>query len=141
MPAEQRELFQGIVDEFYDNFMTVVTDHRPAVSEADLRAVTDGRIITGVRAAETGVVDRTGDLYTAFEAAKQRAGVPTARLIKYHRPLEHVGSAYSYAPGAPGAAPTGATGAGTEVNLLQLNLPAGPYESTGFYYLWDPSVW
>ena len=28
-----------------------------------------------------------------------------------------------------------------EVNLLQVNLPDAGYESVGFYYLWDPTVW
>ena len=36
---------------------------------------------------------------------------------------------------APAPAP------GTEVNLLQVNLPDAGYESVGFYYLWDPTVW
>ena len=130
MPAEQRELFQNVVDEFYANFLGVVTTNRTALSEADLGWITDGRIITGARAAEVGVVDRTGDLADAFESCKSRAGVMTARLVKYHRPLEFVGSAYADTP-APG----------TEINLMQLNVPGWPDTTAGFYYLWDPSIW
>ncbi len=132
MPAEQRALFQGIVNEFYDNFLSVVTANRPGLSEADIGWITDGRIITGARAAEVGIVDGLGDLASAFQSAKTRAGVARARLVKYHRPLEYVGSAYASAP---------APNAGTQVNLLQMNLPAWPHEHTGFYYLWDPTVW
>ena len=100
------------------------------MSEADLGWITDGRIITGARAAEVGVVDRTGDLDTAFQSCKERAGITTARLIKYHRPLEFVGSAYAAAPAA-----------GTQFNLMQLNMPSWPDTTAGFYYLWDPTIW
>ena len=128
MPPEHRALLQGLVDEFYDNFLAVVIENRSGLSEEDLKWITDGRVISGRRAAEVGVVDRLGDLRDAFGAAKKRAGVEAAQLVKYHRPLEHVGSAYARA--APGA----------EVNFLQLNL-AGPVDQPGFYYLWDPAVW
>ncbi len=133
MPPEQRALLQGIVDEFYANFLGVVEAGRKELSEAELKKwIADGRVITGARAAEVGVVDRVGDLRTAFDAAKSRAGLASARLVKYHRPVDHVGSAYARAPAA---------GAGTQVNLLQLNLPDLPGTGTGFYYLWDPSLY
>jgi hypothetical protein len=46
---------------------------------------------------------------------------------KYHRPIEYVGSAYGSGPAT-----------GTQVNLLQLNLPGQDLDQPGFYYLWDP---
>ncbi|MCH8209869.1 MAG: hypothetical protein IIB99_00715, partial [Planctomycetes bacterium] len=53
------------------------------------------------------------------------------KLVKYHRPLEYVGSAYARSPAA-----------NPQINLLQLNLNAGPLlEQSGFYYLWDPAAW
>ena len=128
MPPEHRAVLQGLVDEFYDNFLAVVVENRSGLAEDDLKWITDGRVISGRRAAEVGVVDRLGDLRDAFRAAKKRAGVEAAQLVKYHRPLEHVGSAYARAA------------AGTEVNFLQLNL-AGPVDQPGFFYLWDPAVW
>ena len=51
----------------------------------------------------------------------------TARLVKYHRPFEFVGSPYAQAPAA----------SGSQFNLLQLNLD-GLNDQPGFYYLWDP---
>jgi protease-4 len=130
MPPEHRALLQGLVDEFYDGFIEVVTDSRPGISPADLEWIEDGRVITGRRAAEVGVVDRIGDLQVAFDATKTRAGVDRARLVKYHRPIEYVGSAYGSGPSA-----------GTQVNLLQLNLAGLDLDQPGFYYLWDPLVW
>ena len=127
MPPEHRALLQGLVDEFYDNFVEVVIASRPGLSAEDLGWITDGRVVTGRKAAQVGLVDRLGDLRTAFEAAKLRAGLLRARLVKYHRPVEHVGSAYARAPLA-----------NPQINLLQLNLAALPFQQPGFYYLWAP---
>ncbi|MHC4446976.1 MAG: signal peptide peptidase SppA [Planctomycetota bacterium] len=129
MPPEHRALLQGLVDEFYENFLAVVRESRPGLSPADLEWITDGRVVSGRRAVEAGLVDRLGDLGTAFEAAKERAGISRARLVKYHRPLEYVGSAYARpAPANP------------QINLLQLNLEGLGLNQPGFYYLWDPSI-
>ncbi|MCH8316504.1 MAG: signal peptide peptidase SppA [Planctomycetes bacterium] len=131
MPPEHRALLQGLVDEFYANFVAIVTDSRPNLSIADLEWITDGRVVTGKRAAEVGLIDSTGDLRDAFAAAKKRANLTAAKLVKYHRPLEYVGSAYARSPGA-----------NPQINMLQLNLNAGPLlEQSGFYYLWDPAAW
>ena len=79
-------------------------------------------------------MDRLGDLHEAFEIAKRRAGLKTAKLVKYHRYLEYVGSPYASAPG-----PQPAT---SQFNLVQVNLALNPLSDTvGFYYLWDPAAW
>lgn len=136
MPPEHRALLQGMVDEFYGNFKAIVTANRPRLSPGDIDSITDGRAVTGKRAAEVGLVDRVGDLDDAFEAAKQRAGLKSARLVKYHRPLEHIGSAYAAGDVPPASA------AGANLNLLQLNINAGALATpTNFYYLWDPTIW
>ncbi|MDY7107033.1 MAG: signal peptide peptidase SppA [Planctomycetota bacterium] len=131
MPAEHRALLQGIINEFYENFLSVVKTNRSGLSESDIAWITDGRIVTGARAAEVGLIDGLGDLRDAFDAAKDRAGLRTARLVKYHRPMEHVGSAYAQSPVGS-----------TQANLLELNIAAPPLsDQVGFYYLWDPAVW
>ena len=131
MPPEHRALLQGLVDEFYANFVAIVTDSRPNLSIADLEWITDGRVVTGKRAAEVGLIDSTGDLRDAFAAAKKRANLTAAKLVKYHRPLEYVGSAYARSPGT-----------NPQINMLQLNVDAGPlFDRSGFYYLWDPAAW
>ncbi len=128
MPADHRALLQGLVDEFYDNFMAVVVSSRPGVSSENLKWITDGRVVSGAAAAEVGIIDGLGDLRTAYDAAKKRAGVARARLVKYHRPVEHVGSPYARSP------------TGSQFNLLQLNLAADFPGQPGFYYLWDASL-
>ena len=128
---EHREILQGIVNEFYDNFVMIVTENRADLATDQLDRITDGRVLTGPAALEVGLVDAIGDLRTAFGESMQLAGIGRARLVKYHRPLDHVGSAYAHAHAA----------ADPEVNLVQLNLGTLPgHEAAGFYYLWDPTV-
>jgi protease-4 len=139
LAPSHRELLQGLVDEFYGNFLAVVKSSRAQVADSDLSWITDGRVVTGRKAHEAGLVDGVGDLHDAFAAARARAGVATARLVKYHRPMETVGSAYASAAGTgerPGSA------SAMQVNLLQLNVDGLPLlEQPGFYYLWDPAAW
>ena len=134
MPPEHRKLLQELVDEFYANFKSTVVQCRPAIPKSDLDWLTDGRVVTGKRAVEVGLVDKLGDLRDAFTAAKDLAKIKGAKLVKYHRQLEYVGSPYAASPAPP------ATTA-QQINLLQLNLDAGALaRSPGFYYLWDPGV-
>jgi protease IV len=134
MTPEHRELLQNLVNEFYGGFVAIVKESRPNLKSDELAMITDGRIVTGKRAIELGLVDRLGDLHDAFEAAKRRANVKEAKMVKYHRYIEYVGSPYAYAPSAsPNAA---------QINLVQFNLASNPFgDHTGFYYLWDPSAW
>jgi protease IV len=134
MRPEDRALLQGVVNEFYDNFRTVVITNRTGLADDAMDWITDGRIVTGRQALSVGLVDRLGDLHDAFDRAKHHAGLERARLVKYHREGEHVGSAYSRADMPPSMS-------GTQINLLQLNMHGGPlFDQPGFYYLWDPVI-
>lgn len=139
--VEEREdhyaLLQGMVDEFYDRFRSLVLERRPALSKADFDRCTDGRVLSGEEAARIGLVDATGGLREAFEAAKSRAGLTTARLVKYHAPGDPPRSAYAASSTSAGAN-VGATAPDREINLVQLNLGAAGFDSAAFYYLWTP---
>jgi len=132
MEPEHRALLQNMVNEFYDNFITTVTTNRTGLSDEQINTITDGRVVTGRQAHELGLIDEVGDLYTAFDTAKELAGLPAARLVKYHRALQHVGSAYAESP-------TGSSS--TQLNLMQLNLDgAAMHDQPNFFYLWDPTI-
>ena len=137
MSPEQREILQAMIDQMYGEFSAVVLQARPMLRSKEMEWVRDGRVVTGARALELGLVDEIGDVHDAFDAAKELAGVQAAKLVKYHRPVEYVGSAYGRAPAAPSA------GDRTEINLLQIELgDAGAMaDESGFYYLWDPMAW
>ncbi len=127
---QHRELFQGIVDEFYTSFRGLVAERR-GLSEEVLNEMADGRIMTGAQAQRVGLVDETGTLLDAFAAAKKLAGIDRAKLVKYHRPSQRVASAYDATSSAP---------AETEVNVLQVKLDSLLGGTSGFYYLWAPGL-
>ena len=126
MDPEQRIILQKLVDDFYHRFVALVRTTRPNITDDDFESVVDGRVISGNTAVEMGLADATGDLYDAWADAKRLAGVKTADLVHYHRPLRFVGSPYAHRP-------TGTV----EVNLAKINLN-GLAAPVGFYYLWQP---
>lgn len=136
MTDEQRATLQDLVDTFYGNFSAIVRSARPNIPPERFAQVTDGRVLSGVDAYEAGLVDQVGDLHDAFEKAKQMAGIQVAQLVRYHRPTQGVGSMYARTPVGEGE-----RSIGTQINLLQLNVPdtfAG--SRVGFYYLWSPGA-
>ena len=119
-------------------FRGIVTEARPGVDADDLDWVTDGRVVTGKQAAEIGLVDEVGDLRLAFARARALADISSASLVKYHRPMQHVGSAYARGsvPQPTAAAPQ------QQINLMQLNVDVGGlFTDAGFFYLWDAAAW
>lgn len=135
LTPEHRAIMKGMVHEFYGQFVGVVKAGRPTLDHARLSEATDGRVVTGVQAVSLGLADRAGDLDDAAALAAQLAGIRSADLVRYHRPLQYVGSPYAGTPNPlPGAAP--------QVNLLQLNVAGlGALDTpVGVYYLWRPDL-
>jgi len=131
LKPEQREVFQHLVDQFYDNFIDVVKTRRSNIPDEQFAIVTDGRILSGSQAQTLGVVDRTGDLYDAFDRAMTRAKIDDAHLVLYHREGAFAGNAYAAAPNAPAAS--------TQINLAQINVDMNHAQGTDvFLYLWNP---
>jgi protease IV len=136
-------LLQGIVDEFYANFKGLVIERRPGLEAQYVQEATDGRVVTGRRAVAIGLADRTGDLYDAFDRAKQLAGIESARLVKYHtkglRPRSPYASTNVPLPQAAGSA-----GNGTNSNnppppgVLKLDLGStiNDLNPSNAYYVW-----
>ena len=128
LDPDSRKVMQGMVDEYYARFVGVVTSHRNLKDPGMLKTATDGRVFSGVKAAEIGLADRTGLLTDALDEAKALAKAPDAKVILYRRPYGYSGSIY-----AQDATPE------PRANVLQLSVP-GLRDSipAGFYYMWMP---
>ena len=128
MTDAQSQILQQLVDDFYARFVDTVKTSRPNIDPKDLPWLTDGRIISGMTAVKVGLADELGDLQTAFTVAKQMANIKRAELVRFHRPLNYIGSPYANSPvNAPQ----------TQVNIASLNIGNGMSDhSGGFYYLW-----
>ncbi len=135
LSPEERQIFQELVDDFFNRFTGVVKLTRPAIAPDKFAMVTDGRIFSGADAAELGLVDATGDLYDAFANAKAAAGVNRAKLVVYHR-QGAMGPRNIYAE-SPAPMPHAGS---TQINLAQFNLDTRHLgdASMTFLYLWQP---
>jgi protease-4 len=131
---EERAVMQGMVDEYYARFVNVVAEHRKLPDNDVRRMVTDGRVFSGQRAKELGLIDDVGLLEDALATARKLADSPEARVVMYKRPFGYRGSIYadSNVPMPQAAGGAGGTG------VTKLELPGGPWLPSGFYYLWNP---
>lgn len=83
MTEEEREVWQRIIDEAYDQFVGIVADGRDLPPQA-VRELADGRVYTGHQALELGLVDELGNLSEAIELAAKMGGiVEEPRIIEY----------------------------------------------------------
>jgi len=95
MTAEERAIFQGVIDSFYERFLTVVREGRSNLTAEQIRNLADGRIYSGEQAKALGLVDGIGYLDDAVELAKKDAGLTEARVVVYRRPGEYRNNVYS----------------------------------------------
>jgi protease-4 len=83
LTPEEQELMQGMVDEYYEQFIEVVAEGR-RLSEEDVRNLATGQIYTGTKAKELGLVDELGDLNTAINLTAELAGIE-APIVEYYQ--------------------------------------------------------
>src|SRR3712207_8705447 len=69
MTAEERAIFQSLIDSFYQRFLTIVQEGRPNLAMDQLKKLADGRIYTGEQAKAAGLVDDIGYIDDAVELA------------------------------------------------------------------------
>jgi len=129
MTEEERQLFQGIINQMYDRFVSVVAAGRKGMTVDQVRKAADGRVYTAQQALDLGLVDRIGYLDDAIQLAKTEAGLSKARVMTYFRPGSYKDNIYSQLP----------SGAAQTVNLVNLDLRS--FVQGGiprFMYLWSP---
>jgi protease IV len=121
-----KEILQALADEFHTRFRRVVQQARAGIDPKS--PVFDGRIFTAQKALEYGLIDGLGYLDDAIAAAKERAGIPEARLVLYHRSNDPAHSPYAVTPNVP-----------LQSTLLPYSVP-GPDRSRlpTFLYMWQP---
>lgn len=125
---DEKAIMQDLVNDYYARFKSIVTTNRPNINPADLTMLTDGRVFSGTKAQELGLVDQVGLLEDAIQTAKDLSHSPDAKVVEYKRPYGYGGSIY-----ALNSAPT------PKSDVLHLELPeAASMLPTGFYYIWKP---
>ncbi len=90
MTPEERALLQALLDDMYDQFVGAVAEGR-SLDRATVLELADGRIFSGRRAKELGLVDSLGGLEEAVRIAGRLAGIPgEPRLVRPRRAF-HLG--------------------------------------------------
>ncbi len=86
LTPEQREIFETLVDESYDQFVGIVAEGRPNLNVEEVRELADGRIYSGRQAQENGLVDELGNLDDAIDKAAELGGISgEPRIVEYER--------------------------------------------------------
>lgn len=91
MTPEEREIFQGLVDDSFDRFKEIVKTGRPKYREKPelLDAVATGQVFATSKAIESGLVDKEGFIEAAIERAAELANVDpdNVRIVDYKEPV------------------------------------------------------
>lgn len=82
LSEDEREIFQSIVDQDYDEFVDVIAEGR-GLPESEVREIADGRVYSGLQAQELGLVDEIGDLDRAASIASDLAEVEDPTVVRY----------------------------------------------------------
>ncbi len=138
MSEEERQLFQTMIDEMYERFVSIVAKGRNMPVEK-VRKLADGRIYTAKQAVDLKLADRIGYYSEAIDEAVKLAGLPSnSRVVIYRRAPVAEDSIYNsrnaYAPSAE-ALSKGAAQCSSPVDSLESMVP-----QSGFYYLWDAAL-
>jgi protease IV len=82
-PAEQEHV-RGLVRQTYERFLGIVAEARDKpVDELRDSPLADGRIYSGRDAKASGMVDDTGFIGIAYEAARNAAGIENPTIVRY----------------------------------------------------------
>lgn len=83
MTDEERAILQAVVDDSYANFIAIVAEGRD-LPEEEVRTFADGRIFSGERAVELGLVDTLGYEEDAITKAAELGGIEgEPRVVRF----------------------------------------------------------
>jgi protease-4 len=82
MTDSEREILQNLIDDIHSQFVKSVAEGRN-IDETVIRSIADGRVFSGRRAMEMGLVDGMGNLEVAIKRAAQLAGIDGEPNVVY----------------------------------------------------------
>lgn len=82
LTESERAVLQTLIDDTYGQFVDAVAESRP-LSRDSVMVLADGRVFSGARAANNGLIDATGTLENALAVAGRMAGLgDTPRTVR-----------------------------------------------------------
>lgn len=129
MSPEERQVFQTVIDEFYQDFLDAVYERRKdRLSMDELRALADGRIYTAEQALKLRLIDEIGYFDRALARVLSLASLRAARVVAYTYYPARKTNFYAAATTGPSL---------WQKTRLEDVLPG---LRAGFYYLWLPEI-
>jgi protease-4 len=131
--AEEQKMLQDMIDKLYARFVGVVYANRQKLlTEQEVKALADGRILTAGEAFETRLIDQVSYLDEAIDSMKKALNTEQARVITYLRPKTFKSNIYSQNPKMPLRGPQ-------VINLISINgEELSLFKGMQFMYLWKP---
>ncbi|NIT52653.1 MAG: signal peptide peptidase SppA [candidate division Zixibacteria bacterium] len=127
LTEDERQIFQNTIDTLHERFVATIEEGRKNLSREEIKKLADGRIYTSRQALDLKLIDHIGYIEDVQSIIKKSLGLPTLRLITYHRTGQYKSNVYSM-PATPPA---------VQFNLVNLNfIPKTP--EPNFMYLWMP---
>ncbi|QDV69780.1 Putative signal peptide peptidase SppA [Rosistilla carotiformis] len=125
LEEDEEELLTEIAEQYNERFREVVLQSRQRIHrDAD---IFDGRIFTGKKAVELGVVDQVGYIDDAIAAARAYTGDPNSCVVMLHREQDKARTPYAMTPNEP----TQLMALPQIPGLMRARLPT-------FMYIWQP---
>ena len=87
MPDYVKNIIQSNIDNIYKKFVTKVAENRD-MAYVDVLPIAGGRIWSGVKALELGLVDKMGDLEDALSSAADMADIEDYSVKTYRKELD-----------------------------------------------------
>ncbi len=78
----ERQYSEEVVLDVFERFVDEIATGR-GLNRSDVKDMADGRIYTGARAVELGLVDETGNLYDAIDVAAKMGGIEGKPIVSY----------------------------------------------------------
>ncbi len=88
MTESDKEIIQGLLDDVYEQFVEAIAEGRN-LKVPQVKEIADGRIFSGKRAKELGLVDELGNLPHALELAAEMVGISERPLVIVEEEEEH----------------------------------------------------
>jgi len=127
---EEKEMLQNIIDKLFARFVEVVyASRKHLLTEAEVKELADGRILTAIDAVNARLIDQVAYLDETIDMMKKSINIQEARVIMYAQPGTLKSNIYSET----------AVRVPQVINLISVNAEdLSLFSGVQFMYLWNP---
>ena len=87
MTDDDRKLWDNILDQSYQKFITVIDENREALDRDAVKALATGQIYTADDAKQNKLIDAIGYQEDALDALKEKINLKNPRIVGYETPI------------------------------------------------------